>query len=132
MSKLPEWIETLSVGNSIIDHQHRQLIIFFNRLADFSAARSPKAIAHFHDLLANGMRLLDEHFCDEEQLLRKNQCPSFQIHRAQHNEYREKLAAMHKAGMAGELLAKEIYEFAKHGLITHMRERDLLDKSFLK
>ncbi len=116
----------------MIDEQHRQLITFFNRVADFSGARSPEAVKHFYVLLTDGIRLVEEHFCIEEEILRKNQCPGLQLHCDEHNEYREKLAAMLKAGVAGTLLAADIYAFAKNGLICHMRERDLLDKSFMK
>lgn len=132
MSSLPEWSNSLSVGNLAIDEQHRQLIVFCNRMADFSAAKSPSAVSHFHKLLCDGMKLIDEHFCEEEKILLINQCPSFEIHRAQHNQFREIMAVMLKAGLAGELLAKDIYEFAKENLLAHMLERDLLDKDFMR
>ena len=132
MPLLPSWSDSLSVGNELLDKQHRHLITFFNRLADFSAARSPEAKAYFYCLLADGISLVEEHFCKEEEILHKNKCPNFQIHRAEHDEFREKLAVMLKDGMAGNLQAPDIYAFAKNGLICHMRERDLLDKSFMK
>lgn len=132
MSTLPAWSDSLSVGNEVLDEQHRQLIIFFNRVADFSAARSPEAVNHFYGLLSDGIRLVEEHFCSEEEILRKNHCPCLQLHCDEHNEYREKLAAMLKTGVAVNLLAADINAFAKNGLICHMRERDLLDKSFMK
>jgi hemerythrin len=132
MSTLPAWSESLSVGNEVLDEQHRQLIKFFNRVADFSAARSPEAVNHFYGLLSDGIRLVEEHFFKEEEILRTNQCPGLQLHCAEHNQYREKLAVLLKDGMAGNLRAPDIYGFAKNGLICHMRERDLLDKSFMK
>jgi hemerythrin-like metal-binding protein len=129
--KLPAWTDSLSVGNAVIDEQHRQLIASCNRLADFSAAQSPEAIRHFHHLLIDLMKLVDQHFVEEERFLLNNNCPSFLLHRTQHDEYREKLAVMQQAGIAGKLLAKEIYQFARDGLILHMQERDVLDKEFM-
>jgi hemerythrin len=131
MPTLPAWTDSLSVGNVVIDEQHRQLIAFCNRLADFSAARSPEAVKQFNNLLIELMRLVDKHFCEEEGILLNNECPSFQLHRSLHNEYREKLAVMLQAGIAGRLHAKQIYEFTKDGLIRHMQVRDLLDKDFM-
>jgi hemerythrin-like metal-binding protein len=131
MPKLPAWTDSLSVGNVVVDEQHRQLIAFCNRLADFSAARSPDAVKHFHSLLIDLIRLIDQHFSEEERILLNNKCPSFQIHRTQHNEYREKLAEMLQAAIAGKLHAKEIYKFTKDGLIRHMQVRDLMDKDFM-
>jgi hemerythrin-like metal-binding protein len=132
MSTLPAWTNSLSVGNLAIDEQHRQLIAFCNRMADFSAAKSPSAVSNFHGLLSDGVRLLDEHFREEEKILLINQCPSFEIHRAEHNQFREIMADMLKDGVAGELHTKDIYEFAKEKLIAHMLGRDLLDKDFMR
>lgn len=132
MQRLPAWSDTLSVGNEVIDEQHRRLIAFCNRVADFSAVRSPIAIVHFHRLLMDGVKLIDEHFSTEEEVLFKNRCPSFDLHCAEHKDYRDKLLAMLKSGMAGELLASDVYQFAREGLIRHMRERDLRDSAFMK
>jgi hemerythrin len=131
MPMLPSWSDSLSVGNELLDKQHRHLITFFNRLADFSAARSPEAKAYFYCLLADGISLVEEHFCKEEEILHKNKCPNFQIHRAEHDEFREKLAVMLKDGVAGTLQAADIYSFVKCGLICHMRDRDFVDKLFM-
>lgn len=132
MPNSPTWSDNLSVGKSLIDAQHKQLIILCARAAECASATSHEALKEFHDILNDLAVLTDKHFADEEDLLIKNGSPNLEAHRAEHNVYRELVVNLLVDGMAGLLDRAKLYEVANEYLIKHMLQMDLADKAYLK
>ncbi len=128
----PIWSDNLSVDNSHIDAQHKQLIILCARAADCASATSHEAVKEFHDILNDLAALTDKHFADEEDLLLKNGSPNLEAHRAEHNAYRELVVNLLVDGMAGRLDRAKLYDVANEYLIKHMLQVDLADKAYLR
>lgn len=132
MSLLPTWSDNLVLGDADIDHHHRQLIDLCNRVADFTSASTPSAVAKYRALLAELSNLADVDFVAEEILMAKNGCPMFEAHKAEHDSYRVMLAAIMAAGVAGDLQPSTLYQFANDYLLKHMNEMDLACAAYLK
>jgi len=132
MPNTPTWSENLSVGNYLIDQQHKQLISLCARAADCASATSPEALREFHDILNDLASLTGNHFNDEENLLIKNGCPNYEAHKAEHIVYRELVVNLLVDGTAGLLDRAKLYQVANDYLIKHMLEMDLADKAYMK
>jgi len=132
MPNTPTWSDDLSVGNYIIDEQHKRLIALCARAADCASATTPEALREFHEILNDLARQTGEHFNDEEDLLIKNGCPNVTEQIAEHNEYREMVVNLLVDGTAGLLDRAKLYQVANDYLIKHMLEMDLADKAYLK
>uniref|UniRef100_Q47FG4 Hemerythrin-like domain-containing protein n=1 Tax=Dechloromonas aromatica (strain RCB) TaxID=159087 RepID=Q47FG4_DECAR len=132
MTHSPTWSDDLSVGNYLIDGQHKRLVSLCARAADCASATSPEALREFHNILNDLAKLTDEDFKDEEVLLIKNGCPNVEAHIAEHNVYREMVVNLLFDGTAGLLDRAKLYHVANDYLTKHIIEMDLADKAYLK
>ena len=132
MHSSPTWSETLCVGNSEIDTQHKQLITICARAAECASSTSYEARKEFHDILNDLATLTDKHFADEENLLIKNGSPHLDAHKAEHDVYRGLVVNLLVDGMSGLLDRARLYEVANEYLIKHMQQMDLADKAYLR
>ena len=89
-----DWTEDLSVGNSVIDSQHRELFARITRLVD--------AIRHARckDEIDDTIRFLEEyastHFSAEETLMKQYRYPEHEAHRTQHAIFMASLSDLKK------------------------------------
>lgn len=132
MSPLPTLPDGLTIGDDLIDGQHRQLIRLCNLVADYTSASIPTAIEKYHRLLKEFADLAFAHFDAEELLMAESNCPMLDEHVADHNKFRELLSVMLQAGERGELKPSDLYGFANDYLIRHMNIMDMACRDHLK
>jgi hemerythrin len=132
MSTAPSWSESLSVGNRLIDSQHQELITLCNRAANCAASSLPESRSVFHAILNELATLASKHFDDEEQFLKRNNCPSLVEHAAEHTKYREIITNLLIEGSAGLLDRAKLHQVASDYLIKHMLTMDLADEAYLQ
>ncbi|NUM42497.1 MAG: bacteriohemerythrin, partial [Leptospiraceae bacterium] len=79
------WDESYSVGVDSIDLQHKNLFDMINNLHDniHSIKNEPLAIKTTLDELIS---YIQYHFLHEEELLKKNNFPEFQVHSIEHEK----------------------------------------------
>ena len=81
MAKIP-WKDEFSVGDAAIDHEHRELIDFINRLLDqLEKGSSPETTA---DLMGQLYGQITSHFALEEATMRETHYDHYANHKADH------------------------------------------------
>lgn len=80
-----EWHESLSIGVTEIDNQHKELIRRFDQL--LKACESGGADVELKRLLIFLDEYVVKHFHDEEELQRKLNYPGYESHRREHESF---------------------------------------------
>ena len=128
--KFVEWKDEYSVGIDSIDQQHKKLLNLINQLqtaVDYSTGEEFE-----RDALDELVDYTKTHFSYEEGLMRDNDYPDFEPHKAQHEKMFKKV---------GEVLAEyeqdhdtamsNAAEYLKDWLINHINGTDKKYSSFL-
>ena len=124
------WSEQYSVNVAALDKQHRQLFDTINEL--------DKALKNGDGNSAVGLalsRLADYslvHFAAEESLMERHGFPGLPTHRAEHDAFRKKIAALladHKAGKPGVPVL--LLFFMQSWLKQHIKKTDKLYSAYL-
>jgi len=112
------WKDSYSVGNEVLDEQHRQLIDLVNELA------SEADLAQVLD----GLRHYGEtHFDTEERLLAIAGYPGLAEHRKIHDAFRAWLDGMittHRSGGDAAIARREIHHYLSVWLANHLLVQD--------
>lgn len=94
------WNNKLSVGNSLIDNDHRHLIALLNEFHDeMSAGRGVDALGQ---VLNELIQYAQQHFKREEDIMERIDYPDFQSHKRSHDQWTSDLMEMQKRFTAGE------------------------------
>ena len=129
------WREQMSVGNLLLDADHRYLICLINTVE--LALRSEED----RDILETTLQQLQdyatEHFAREERLQLAIHYARHDAHKASHAELqtelgkiRLKIAVLHDTGTT-QAAAPEVIDFLRHWLIDHVFREDMLMKPYL-
>lgn len=131
-----EWSEQLSVGNAMIDSEHKDLIGMVNNVERVLMARDSSALPQAFEQLEHG---LSAHFANEERVAKAINFPFIQNER----EHTYVLKALHIIkNAASEMSAKndiwaddvvEHYtDFLSDWLTNHVLKEDMLMKPMLQ
>lgn len=127
------WSNRLSVGNDMIDSEHKQLLRLVNDLDRYIRQKDPVPFVQALAALEHTTRM---HFSHEERLAKSVQFP-FDEHDLEHqyilNEFRTlnlKLAAA--PGSWSESLVEHFYMFLCTWAIEHIVEDDMKMKPFIE
>lgn len=131
MYRIPEWSESLRVGNAQLDDKHRHVIALCSRAARCAATVTREGRSEFHLILNDLAALLEQHFAFEESMLEKNQCPNLMAHKLAHVSYLERMADLLYEAAAGELNSTALQTFSQDYLTEHLFKMDVADKSYL-
>jgi hemerythrin len=82
-----QWNPGYSMGNELLDSQHRNLLEQCNTLADCIADAGPESDLKFNDTFAALMAQAREHFAAEEALLTECGYPMLEEHQNEHDEF---------------------------------------------
>lgn len=120
-----QWDESYSVGNAVLDAQHREVIDLINMLDDETLVEV---------VLEQLERYAREHFRDEERLMEEAGYPALAEHRALHAAFAEWLAGMQKACLApgvAPLLRDDIRAYLENWLIEHILVEDMAYRPYV-
>lgn len=121
-----EWDDSLSVGDTLIDHDHQTLIGMVNDLHD--AADLGKDYIALSGILDKLVLYTQEHFQREEDLMRAIAYAGFKSHQQQHRKLLERVTALQlELNRARELVALETAELLRFWLTSHIL---ISDKQF--
>ena len=124
------WTEALSVNIAILDQQHKQLFDTLNQLDQ--ALRKGEGTAALDPVLDRLVEYALVHFAAEESLMEQHNFPGLFNHRAQHEEFRKRLAEYleaHKAGKPG--VPVSLLFFMQGWMKEHFSRTDKLYSAFL-
>lgn len=84
-----KWTKALSVGNEIIDNQHKELIQRVNDVLE--ACNKQKGKEKIEEVMKFLKDYTVKHFSDEENLMKKYQYPSYEEHKKIHEDFVKKV-----------------------------------------
>jgi hemerythrin len=125
------WSAELETGIRSVDEQHRWLVGAINAL--HNEINQPAPDREVVDGILLG--LVDytyKHFIMEESLFQQHGYADEAAHRAEHNRFTGKAAALLEAHEQGELPGDEAMQFLRHWLTHHIMKADMAYVPFLK
>jgi hemerythrin len=120
---LMSWDSQYSIGNEMLDDEHRKLFEMVNTLNDSLDTGSEQDIIREQLLsLAEHAR---QHFDDEETLMERAKFPGLGEHRIEHEDLTARLLAFKLArAKKGRVEAEQFATFLHEWLTTHIMESD--------
>ena len=126
-----EWHESYSVGNAIIDQQHRKMLALCAESAKCLESIGPEGCERFHDLLHEMTACAREHFAKEEEVLLAQNYPMLAEHAEEHDRFEIALCDVLFSAMRGELNKVGVFNFLSEWCIHHILVSDSDCKSYL-
>jgi hemerythrin len=131
--KKMEWDDSLSVGITLIDDQHKMLIQKLNDMA--CAIDDDKGASNVMNTLNFMIEYTEFHFLTEEKNMSKFNYPGLDAHKKSHGEFttvlNDLLQDFDEEG-GTEALAKSIDTFLVNWLMSHIKGTDVEFGKFLK
>ena len=124
------WDPDYSLGIDAMDEDHRKLVELINELTVGLTSERP---ARHPELTLEALaRQAQNHFANEERLMRKHHYPEMLQHKAEHAKLMGQVQTLHAAVRAGRMaLSKELVTFLEHWVVSHMMGMDKSLAAFL-
>ncbi len=117
-----KWRESYETGVSTMDEQHQKLIELINKL--YSALRDKESQTAIQDVLDEMNTYAEQHFEQEEVLLKEKDYPEYESHAAAHQSYRDKLKVLIENSEKEEAQVQEVYTFLRQWWMEHIVGED--------
>lgn len=121
---LMKWQDSFSIGNPLLDSDHRILVNLLNQLHDaLDTGQSRKVVGSVIGVLAE---YVEHHFRREEALLARTDYPDRVEHEKAHRALEARVRDIRDRWIAGErsALGDEVLEFLKKWLTEHILVSD--------
>lgn len=127
------WTERLSVGNAVIDSEHKILLDMINDVEQAIRRRDSVALPQVFKQLENCVRI---HFANEETIARAIDFP-FSHNKLEHQYVQKELQLMKEElmarnGMWSESAAEHYSYFLSEWMVEHILKEDMLMKPLLQ
>jgi hemerythrin len=131
MEEFIKWDNNYSVGNPLLDNQHKTLIKLINKLhLSMQAGKGKQVLA---TILSDLVSYTIEHFTYEEQMMIKYSFPEFDQHKLEHKKLAQKVIELQNNFSNGSmLLTIDVLDFLKQWLSNHILVSDMKYKDKLK
>lgn len=130
---LLHWDGSLSVGNGLIDSEHREIIRLLNLLyADWRAGAHHLSMSRTLAILD---RTLDMHFANEEDVMARHHYPTLAEHQAAHRALLSELAVIHQTfrqGGGGDDIEARLTCFVRKVVVDHVLTCDMDAKDYMR
>ena len=131
-----EWTPKFVTGNREIDFQHQNLFNLANALiltnALYRTLNKPEMRLVVEILLAQLKKDAEDHFLDEEKLMRESRYEEISQHLAMHDTLRGQLASFQRKFKGGEVtLSEDMTKFLEEWFLSHILHADNKLCSFL-
>lgn len=125
MTELLIWSHAYSIGNAVVDEQHRKLVGFINTL--YNIGDGPGAEAEVQQVLGELIEYTVYHFGDEERLQAESGYPGYEKHKAIHKQLIADVSAQVASLEAGDRAMREkLLVFLVDWLKEHILHDDKL------
>ncbi len=125
------WNESFSVGDKLMDDQHRFLLSIINDL--FNAMQKNMAEQGVHQIVEKMVKYTKIHFSSEEAMLREVRYPGYTTQVMEHIKFTgQVLAFQDQIVYKKRGLNIEILNFLKEWWINHINGLDMLYMAYLK
>ncbi len=117
------WSPNLSVGIDFIDADHRQHIALLTELHDLMESGQTRIAAV--EKLDELIEFSQQHFGLEERLMKENDYPGSEQHKAVHDALLDEIAELRERLISGDTdMGPELIDSLKDWLIVHILESD--------
>lgn len=120
------WTEEMSVGDPLLDAQHRQLVDLLNTFNDLMTP------ADIRCAITCMSRYADTHFRDEELLLERVGCPLLDKQRHEHQTFMLKAAELSGQDSAEISVQIKLATFLTRWLMHHILTEDMKYKPYVQ
>ncbi|MGB9852179.1 MAG: bacteriohemerythrin [Candidatus Kapaibacteriota bacterium] len=125
-----EWNDNYSVGVSIIDNQHKQLIRIINELHEGMGTGKGKDV--LGKVLFELIQYVNTHFKTEEEYMKKYGYNEYEAHRYEHEKLTDEVKRFHEDFKSGKaILSIQIMNFLRNWLMDHIIVKDKKFGKFL-
>lgn len=126
-----QWREAFSVGDGLIDEQHKQLFALLARLHRDIHTR--QALAVVREALQELLEYTQHHFAEEEALMETVGYPGLNQHKQLHDQLLRRTHEMsERCALGEEDMSIELLEFLNAWLIQHILEQDRAIGNYLR
>ena len=126
------WNQKFSVGNTVLDQQHKKLLMLCQQASRLMADDSFGNNENFHIILNDLATYTREHFKTEEDLLRQNNPALLDRHLAEHISCENQLTDLLIAASNGIFDKERLLRLLKEWWSSHVLQSDLPIKDALK
>lgn len=120
------WHDHYSIGNDIVDRQHRDLFDVGNRIVE---AADSEELIHLFMLFYQHLR---EHFQSEESLMKHHRYPDYEKHVAEHDRMLDRLIDISGTVQSRQWNLADIQVFVSRWVLVHILEFDIPLGEFLR
>jgi len=125
------WEDKYSVGNEVVDEQHKKLFSMYNDLVKSIEKHDQKEV--IGKLLENLIEYVAFHFSDEERLMKAGNYPELEEHQRVHKDLRNKVYDIFTKYITGEdVNVEEVASFLENWLKNHVLGMDMKYKEYIK
>lgn len=129
------WDMTLSVGNGLIDSQHKKLVELTNQVETIFN-QSERDLRDYDEIIRIIIKLnfyVMNHFRDEELLLKEIGFPELEAHKAEHAKFVSFLDGIttDRLDLKEEEVLKNLLNFLSAWILEHIKGSDFKYKSYL-
>ncbi len=123
------WTDDLSVGITLFDNDHKQLISLTNRLHDSITVGSQQSV--LAPILNELVKYTIFHFGHEEGLMLQYSYPDYEKHKIEHDALVKKVQDFHNQVISGKTsISLSLIGFLKEWLVNHIMKTDMEYKLF--
>lgn len=120
----PQWQPGYSVGNWVLDNQHKKLLLLCQHAIDWQSEEGDDGIFRFRTILDELQDYADDHLRTEETLLGRCGFPLLERHKEEHAVHRRQLNEFLKSASQGELNQKELNHYLSRWWTAHILGSD--------
>ncbi len=114
---LVKWKDEYSLGNELVDEQHKSLFAMLNDLAEAGPGDKESAA---YTCLSRMLKYAQEHFRDEEKLMRDNGYPSLSDHIKEHERFVSQVRDYTEAVYNTYVPFQDMLEYLNNWLVEHI------------
>lgn len=132
LDELIHWGDSLSVGNPLLDDQHREMATLLNTL--FHHHRHGSPAPNCLRLLAQLQDLVHVHSENEEAILARHRCPTLTEHVLEHRRIESDLDTLARSlpTMSRTSAELALATVVRHIILDHILVRDMADRDYLR
>ena len=116
-----EWQESFNIGIDVIDHQHRQILDYINRLEEIRVSGHRSKI---QEVLEDLIDYTQSHFSFEENLLMQVNYQYLPSHKGIHDLFVKRLNEYRQRFERDEAVENDLYRLLSKWLINHIQHDD--------
>jgi hemerythrin len=127
-----QWRPAFSVGNSVLDNQHKKLLRLCQQAIECMADDSREGLEQFHDILNELAEYVDQHFRAEEALLKACAYPLLERHKEEHLQYQLRLTDFLLSATLGEINKAGLHHYLSAWWSEHILGSDKQYSGFIQ